>query len=140
MKFIHYLSFEGRCREAFEFYAQVLGGKIAAMVTHGETPAGEHVAKGWQDKIINAHLIAGSQELMGADSPPELGGAGKAGFSISIQIEDEKEAERIFNAFANGGTVTMPFEQTFWAKKFGMVTDKYGTPWMVNCGSVDLSP
>lgn len=134
MKFVPYLSFDGRCREAFEFYAKVLDGKISAMLSHGETPAGEHVSNEWQDKIINAHLIAGDQELMGADSPPEMGNATKEGFSISIQIDDEKDAERIFNAFADGGAVTMPFEPTFWAKKFGMVTDKYGTPWMINCG------
>ena len=134
MKFVPYLSFDGCCREAFEFYAKVLGGKIAAMLSHGETPAGAYVSKEWQDKIINAHLIAGDQELMGADSPPEMGGGAKGGFSISIQIDDEKDAERIFNAFADGGAVTMPFEPTFWAPKFGMVTDKYGTPWMINCG------
>lgn len=134
MKFVPYLSFDGRCREAFEFYAKVLDGKISAMLSHGETPAGEHVSNEWQDKIINAHLIAGDQELMGANSPPEMGNATKEGFSISIQIDDEKDAERIFNAFADGGAVTMPFEPTFWAKKFGMVTDKYGTPWMINCG------
>ncbi|UDF28849.1 UNVERIFIED_ORG: VOC family protein [Roseateles sp. XES5] len=137
MKFVPYLSFDGRCREAFEFYAKVLGGRIAAMLSHGETPAGEHVSEAWQDKIINAHLIAGDQELMGADSPPEMGGGVKGGFSISIQIDDETDAERIFNAFADGGTVTMPFEATFWARKFGMVTDQYGTPWMINCGMAD---
>ncbi|AOF91771.1 VOC family protein [Sinorhizobium sp. RAC02] len=134
MKFVAYLSFDGRCREAFEFYAKVLGGKIVAMLSHGETPAGEHVSREWQDKIINAHLIVGDQELMGADSPPEMGGGAKGGFNISIQIDKEKDAERIFDAFADGGTVIMPFETTFWAKKFGMVTDKYGTPWMINCG------
>jgi PhnB protein len=133
MKFVPYLSFDGCCREAFEFYAKVLDGRIAAMLTNGETPAGEHVSEEWRDKIINAHLIAGNQELMGADTPPEMGDGAKGGFSISIQIDDEKSAERIFHAFADGGMVTMPFEPTFWAKKFGMVTDKYGTPWMINC-------
>jgi len=135
MKFVPYLSFDGRCREAFEFYAKVLNGKIAAMLSHGETPAAEHVSKEWQDKIINAHLIVGDQELMGADSPPEMGDSKMSGFSVSIQIDDEKDAERIFNSFAEGGTVIMPFEPTFWAKKFGMVHDKYGTPWMINCGT-----
>lgn len=136
MKFVPYLSFDGRCREAFEFYAKVLKGGIVAMISHGDTPAGEHVSKDWQDKIINAHLIAGGQALMGADSPPEMGDATKKGFSISIEIDDEKDAERVFNAFADGGTVMMPFEPTFWAKKFGMVTDKYGTPWMINHGMI----
>lgn len=134
MKVVSNLSSAGNCREAFELYAKVLGGEIVAIITHGETPAGEHVSEEWQDKIINAHLIVGDQELMGADSPPETGGAAKTGFSISIQIDDESDAERIFNAFTEGGTVIMPFEQNFWATRFGMVTDRYGTPWMINCG------
>jgi PhnB protein len=133
MKFVAYVSFDGCCREAFQFYAKLLGGKISAMTTYGETPAGEHVSKEWRDKIINAHLIAGDQELMGADSPPEMGNITKGGISISIQTDDEKEAERIFKAFSDDGNVIMPFEPTFWAKKFGMVTDKYGAPWMINC-------
>jgi PhnB protein len=133
MRFIAYLSFDGRCREAFEFYAKVLDGKIVDMIAHGDTPAGEHVSKDWQDKIINAYLKVGEAELMGADSPPEFGDAAMQGVSISIQIDDEARAERIFNAFADGGTVTMPLEQTFWAKKFGMVKDRYGTSWMINC-------
>ncbi|QDY98997.1 VOC family protein [Nitratireductor mangrovi] len=133
MKFIPYLSFDGRCREAFEFYAKVLGGRIEAMLSHGETPAGAEVSPGWQDKILNAHLVTEAGELMGADSPPEFGSAEQKGVSISIQIEDEARAEAIFNAFADGGTVTMPFETTFWAKKFGMVTDRFGTSWMINC-------
>lgn len=137
MKFVPYLSFDGRCREAFQFYAEVLGGEIASMTTHGETPAGEHVSIEWQDKIINAHLIADGHELMGADSPPEMGDSTKGGFSISIQIDEETRAEHIFNAFSKGGKVIMPFEPTFWAKRFGMVTDTYGTPWMINCALAD---
>ena len=89
MKFVSYLRFAGNCREAFEFCGRVFGGEIVAMITHGERPAGEHVSKDWQDKIINAHLIVGDQELMGADSPPSTGGAVKAGFGISIQLDDE---------------------------------------------------
>ena len=87
----------------------------------------------WHDKIINAHLVVGDQELMGADSPPQYFKA-MEGFSVSIQLDDENEAERIFDALAEGGTVTMPFEPTFWAKKFGMVKDRFGTPWMVSGG------
>lgn len=133
MKFVPYLSFDGRCREAFEFYAQTLDGEIVGMVSHGETPAGAEVPAEWQDKIINAHLVADGAELMGADAPPQYPSE-KSGFSVSIQIDDEPRATRIFNAFGDGGTVMMPFEETFWAKKFGMVIDKYGTPWMINCG------
>lgn len=136
MKFVPYLSFDGRCREAFAFYEKVFSGKIVAMLSHGETPAGAHVPADWQDRIINAHLIVEDQELMGADSPPSQDDAKQGGFSVSIQIDDENRAKRIFDAFADGGNVIMPFEPTFWAKKFGMVTDKFGTPWMINCGMV----
>ena len=136
MKVIPYLSFDGRCREAFEFYAQVLGGKIVAMISHGETPAGEGVSAEWQDKIINAHLVADAVELMGADSPPEMGDSSMRGFSVSLQLDDDAHAERIYAAFAEGGTVIMPLEATFWARKFAMVHDRDGTPWMINCGQL----
>ena len=131
MKFVTYLSFDGRCREAFEFYAKLLGGKIVQMASHGETPAGAHVPPEWQDKIINAHLTVGDQEIMGADSPPQYW-KGQEGFSVSIQLDDESEGQRVFDAFADAGTVTLPFEPTFWAKRFGMVRDRFGIPWMVN--------
>ncbi len=134
MKFVVYLSFDGNCREAFQFYADVFGGTIVNMVTHGETEVRAHVPDDWHDRIINAHLVAGEAELMGADSPP--GSGQPSGFSVSIQLEDAAQGERIFNRFAEGGSVLMPFEKTFWAERFGMVTDRFGTPWMINCGMV----
>jgi PhnB protein len=134
MKLIAYLTFEGRCREAFEFYARTLGGEIVQMATHGETPASEHAPPEWQDKIINAHLKVGDQELMGSDAPPQWF-KGQEGFSVSIHIDDEKEGKRIFDAFADGGSVTLPFEPTFWAKRFGMVRDRFGIPCMINVGN-----
>ncbi|WP_274630277.1 VOC family protein [Arvimicrobium flavum] len=132
MKFVVYLSFDGNCREAFRFYADVFGGTIVNMVTHGETEVRAHVPEDWHDRIINAHLVAGEAELMGADSPP--GSGQPSGFSVSIQLEDAAQGERIFNRFAEGGSVLMPFEKTFWAERFGMVTDRFDTPWMINCG------
>jgi PhnB protein len=122
-----YLFFEGNCREAFAFYAKVLNGKIEAMLPHAGTPAEEHVPAEWRDKIMHAYLKAGDNVLMASDAPsPES-------TKISIQIDDPKEAERVFRDLSEGGTVTMPMEETFWALRFGMVTDKFGTPWMVNC-------
>ena len=135
MKFIAYLSFDGRCKDAFEFYAKTLGGKIVAMVSHGETGFAAQVPAEWQDKIINAHLTVGEAELMGADSPPQYFQE-KQGVSVSIQVDSETEAKRIFDAFAEGGAITLPFAPTFWAKGFGMVKDKFGTPWMVGGGNV----
>ena len=134
MKLISYLTFNGRCREAFEFYAKVLDGKIVAMITHAETGYADQVPADWRDKIINAHLTIGDAELMGADAPPQYFQE-KAGVSVSVQLDSESDAKRIFDAFAEGGTVTLPYGPTFWAKGFGMVKDKFGTPWMVGGGA-----
>ncbi|MGH6926402.1 MAG: VOC family protein [Propylenella sp.] len=132
MRINPYLTFDGRCQEAFKFYARVLGGKIEAMMPHKGTPAEGHVPPEWRDKIMHAFLKVGDFELMGSDAPPQYFQKPQ-GFSVSLQIPDPKEAERVFSALAEGGTVRMPLEKTFWAEKFGMLTDRFGTPWMVNC-------
>ncbi len=127
-----YLFFNGQCEAAFKFYAQVLGGKIDGMLTHAVTPAEQQVPAEWRDKIMHARLIVGDQVLMASDAPPDHYEK-PTGFSVSIQIKDKAEAERIFNALAEGGKVQMPFGQTFWAAGFGMCADRFGIPWMVNC-------
>ncbi len=105
---------------------------IEAMLTHAGTPAEQHVPAEWRNKILHARLVVGDAVLMASDAPP--GHYHKPqGFSVSIQIKDTARAEVIFRALADGGTVTMPFEETFWAARFGMLVDKFGTPWMVNC-------
>lgn len=132
MQITPYLIFNGRCKAAFEFYEQCLGGKITAMMTFGETPAADHVSPEARDGIIHARLIVGDAVLMGSDSPPELFEEQK-GMSVSLHVEDVAEAERIFHALAEGGSVRMPIGETFWAVRFGMLTDRFGTPWMINC-------
>jgi PhnB protein len=132
MRINPYLTFDGRCEEAFKFYAKALGGKIEAMMPHKGTPAEGHVPPEWHDKIMHAYLKVGDFELMGSDAPPQYFQQPQ-GFSVSLQIPNPKEAERVFSALAEGGTVRMPLEKTFWAEKFGMLTDRFGTPWMVNC-------
>jgi PhnB protein len=133
MQLDSYLLFNGQCEAAFKFYAQVLGGKIEAMMTHAGTPAEEQVPAKWRDKILHARLVVGDQALMASDAPP--GRYDKPqGFSVSIGLNDLAKAERIFNALAENGTVQMPFQQTFWAVGFGMCVDRFGIPWMVNCG------
>ena len=127
-----YLFFNGQCEVAFKFYAQLLGGKIDGMLTHAGTPAEQQVPAEWRDKIMHARLIVGDQVLMASDAPPDHYEK-PTGFSVSIQIKDKAEAERIFNALAEGGKVQMPFGQTFWAAGFGMCADRFGIPWMVNC-------
>jgi len=132
MQLDSYLFFN-QCEAAFKFYAQVLGGKIEAMMTHAGTPAEEQVPAEWRDKILHARLVVGDQALMASDAPP--GRYDKPqGFSVSIGLTDLPKAERIFNALAENGTVQMPFQPTFWAAGFGMCVDRFGIPWMVNCG------
>jgi PhnB protein len=132
MQLTPYLNFNGQCKAAFQFYEQCLGGKIVAMFTYGETPAAEHVTPESRDRIIHARLLVGEAVLMGSDSPPEYFEEMK-GMSVSLQIDDPAEAERIFHALADGGSVRMPIEETFWAARFGMLVDRFGTPWMINC-------
>jgi PhnB protein len=126
-----YLLFNGQCEAAFKFYEQCLGGKITAMQTHGDSPMAEHVSPEWRDKIIHARLILGDNVLMGSDTPPEHY-AKPQGFSVALHAADTAEAERVFHALAENGTVQMPIQETFWAFRFGMLVDQFGTPWMVN--------
>jgi PhnB protein len=128
-----YIFFDGDCRQAFEFYAKVLGGRIEAMLTHEETPAGSNVGADWQDKIIHARLAIGDWFIMASDSPPDLGPVKPSGFYVQLDFPTPEEAERVFNAFAEGGEVRMPFGPTFWARRFGMLVDRFQIPWMVNC-------
>lgn len=132
MQLIPYLIFNGKCAEAFKFYEQCLGGKIAAMFTHGETPAAEHVPPEQHDLIMHVRLEVDGAVLMGSDTPRDSYEP-PTGTHVSLNLSDLAKAERIFNALAEGGSVAMPFEETFWAAGFGMVTDRFGTPWMINC-------
>ncbi|HEX8665105.1 MAG TPA: VOC family protein [Beijerinckiaceae bacterium] len=127
-----YLFFKGDCEEAFRFYERVLGGKIVAMMTHEGTPAAGHTPAEWRGKIIHARMTIGDKILMGSDAPPGHQ-QDMSGFSINVGVDDPAEAERIFHALAEGGTVRMPIQETFWAVRFGMLADRFGTPWMVNC-------
>jgi PhnB protein len=127
-----YLTFNGQCEEAFKSYAKILGGEIVAMMPHEGTPAERHVPAEWRKKIIHARLIVDGVPLMGSDAPPD-GYEKMQGFSVTLNIKEPAEAERIFNALAEKGSVRMPLGETFWAEKFGMVTDRFGTPWMINC-------
>jgi PhnB protein len=127
-----YLSFNGQCEAAFRFYERVLGGKIVMMFTYGESPQAEHASPDWRGKIMHARLMLGDQALMGSDAP---GGRFEPpqGFHVSIGIDNPAEAERIFHALAENGTETMPIQETFWAARFGMLVDRFGIPWMINC-------
>ena len=132
MQLTPYLIFNGNCAEAFNFYEQTLGGKIEALNKFAGSPAAEHVPPDWGDKVLHASMVIGDQRLMASDGPP--GQYEKPqGISVSISLNDRAKAEQIFNALAQDGTTTMPFEKTFWASGFGMCVDRFGIPWMVNC-------
>lgn len=132
MKVETYLLFPGSCREAFEFYQRVLGGTMVTMMPHAGSPAEGGVPEEWKEKILHARLELGDQALMASDAP--LGHQEKAGgFSVSLTIDTAAEAERIFAALSEGAQqITMPMGKTFWAKRFGMFTDRFGIPWMVS--------
>ena len=133
MQLSPYLGFNGQCEAAFRFYEQVLRGKIVTMLTWGDSPMADQVPAEWRSKILHASLVVEDKAwLMGADSPPGQHEETK-GFSVSIAIEGPAEAERIFHALAENGTVRMPIQQTFWTVRFGMLVDQFGIPWMVNC-------
>ena len=127
-----YLNFDGDCEAAFRFYAEVLGGRIETMMTHRDSPVAADTPVEWQDKILHAYLTVGDAVLMASDAPPGMYSRPQ-GLYVSIGLSDPAQAERIFKALADGGTVQMPFEETFWAYRFGMLVDRFGTPWMINC-------
>jgi PhnB protein len=127
-----YLLFNGRCEEAFQFYSQCLGGKIEAMMPFAGTPAEQEVPPEFRNNIIHACLTVGDQVLMASDAPPGRYEEPK-GFSVSLNVKNPADAERVFQALAENGKVQMPLQQTFWAARFGMAVDRFGIPWMVNC-------
>lgn len=134
MKWNPYLTFTGNCATAFKYYERVLGGKLVMLMTHGDMPkeAQMQTPPDWKDLVMHARLVVGDQVLMGSDGRPDMP-TKPQGFSVALQIHDVKEAERVFAALSDNGTVTMPMQQTFWAVRFGMLVDQFGIPWMVNC-------
>jgi PhnB protein len=132
MKFTPYLNFNGDCAAAFKFYEKTFKAKIEMMMTHGDSPMAAQTPADWKDKIMHARLVVGDQTLMGSDAPPDHYHK-PIGLCVAVGIAEPAEADRVFAALADGGEVQMPIQETFWAKRFGMVTDRFGIPWFVNC-------
>ena len=130
MQFIAYLNFDGCAREAMDFYAGVFRGRIIERFTFGETPLCAEIPPGQRDRVMHSMLEAGGALLMGADGPPPHDAGGNA---LNIVVETPEEAERIFRALAEGGQVRTEIQETFWARRFGAVQDRYGKYWLVNC-------
>jgi PhnB protein len=131
-----YLSFNGDCEAAFRFYEECLDGKLGDIFRYAGTPLVEQVPADWQTKVMHSSLAIGDQVLMGGDVAPDAYEKPK-GFSLSLQINSIAQAERIFSLLAKDGTVVMPLEKTFWAARFGMIVDRFGIPWLINCEGSD---
>jgi PhnB protein len=131
---VAYLSFDGECEAAFRHYERVLDGKILMMMRHADAPTNAGVLQTPEtaNRIMHARLKVGGGLLMGGDAPPQFVSKPQ-GFCVSIMVDDPTEAERIFRELGEGGVVRMPIAETFWARRFGMLIDKFGIPWMVNC-------
>lgn len=127
-----YLNFDGNCAEAFAFYEMLLDGKIVMMMKHRDSPMAEQTPPEWLDAVMHVAMKLGDTMLFASDAPPKSY-AKPAGLWVSLEVATPEEAERVWAGFADGGQVAMPLQEMFWAKRFGMVTDKFGTPWMVNC-------
>lgn len=126
-----YLLFNGNCAEAFRFYQSVLGGKLDIQ-TYGNSPAKEHVPADAHGKVIHAQLVIGNWTLMASDDASPGGFEKPQGTHVTLTFGSEADAKRVFDAFAQGGKQTMPFGKTFWSPGFGMLVDRFGTPWMLN--------
>jgi PhnB protein len=132
MKLNPHISFNGQCEAAFQFYERCLGGNILTMLTYGNSPMAEQVPLEFRGKIVHATLTVGDDVLYGADVVPEQYQPPR-GFHLTIGIQNPGDAERIFQALSESGTVQMPLQKTFWAVLFGVVVDQYGISWEINC-------
>ncbi len=126
------LMFDGQCEAAFKFYAECLGGRIVFMMTYEQTPMDFQAPPEWGKKISHATFAIGEWMLSGSDAIP-----GKyqrpQGFALQFNLRDPLEAERIFQALSENGTVQVPLQETFWALRFGALIDRFGIPWLINC-------
>lgn len=129
-----YLTFDGNTESAFNFYKSVLGGKFSNLQRFGDTPHGQQMSEEDRNKIMHITLESSKGIVMGNDHLEFMGGPFNAGnnFSLSLHPSSEEEARRLFNGLADGGSVIMPLEKTFWGAYFGMLLDKFGIKWMVN--------
>jgi len=130
MKLRTYLNYGGNCAEAFKFYEKHLGGKILAMMTHEQNPDSSGTKPEWKNAILYAQIAIGDTELMASDIPPERFQPIRSVY-LSLSVESDAEAERIYKLLTEGGEVFMPMQETFFASRFGQFRDRFGASWMV---------
>lgn len=130
---IAYLAFDGNCADAMRFYEQALGGKLEVLMTGADSPMAAQCAPEFADRVMHARLVLpGGGMLFAGDTPAHIPYEGIKGVSIAVDYPTTTAAQQVFDALASGGKVGMPMQPTFWARSFGMVTDKFGTPWIIN--------
>ena len=134
-----YINFNGKCREAMEFYRDVLDGEITSMFTYGNSPMADETPEDMQEKIMHARLVADGAEIMGADSPM-LEETGTSTVHILLNVDEVEDADSIFDALSKNGDVKMEMQRTFWVERFGACVDRYGIGWMINAGKAAEMP
>jgi PhnB protein len=125
-----YLNYGGNCEQAFRFYEQHLGGKVTMMMRHGEQPDASQVAPEWKNAVLHARISIGGTELLGADIPPDRFQPIRSAY-LSLTVGSVEEAERIYALLSSGGQIFMPMQETFFAHRFAMLRDQFGTSWML---------
>ncbi|MBS1190482.1 MAG: glyoxalase/bleomycin resistance protein/dioxygenase [Rhodocyclaceae bacterium] len=133
MKVVTHLVFPGNCQAALQFYESVLGARIRQLFPYRGSPMESMVPAQMKDKVLHAVLEIGDNILMATDRVGRTGSDGMSGFAITLGVDTPAEAERLLAALAAGGEITMPLQETFWARRFGMLVDRFGVPWMINC-------
>jgi PhnB protein len=130
MKLNTYLNYGGNCAEAFRFYEEHLGGKIGTLMTHDQAPGAANVRPELAKAVLHASITIGNTVLMASDVPPERFQPMRSVY-LSLSVDSDAEAERIYELLTDGGEVFMPMGETFFASRFGQFRDKFGTSWMV---------
>ena len=130
MRMHTYLNYGGNCAEAFKFYEQHLGGKILMMMTHGQSPEKDKIPPGWEHAVLHARIRLGETELMAADIPGDRFQPMRSAY-LSLSVDSIAEAERIHTLLAEGGEIFMKMQETFYAHRFSMLRDRFGTSWMI---------
>lgn len=128
MRLTTYVNFAGHCAEAFRYYEEHLGGRIGMMLTHAQAPGGSAVPPEWKDRVLHAHINLGGTILQGADIPSAQP---MRSAYLTLSVDSDGEAERVYAALADGGRVFMPMAETFFASRFGQLQDRFGVNWMV---------
>ena len=139
MRISPHLCFDGQCAEAFRHYHHVLGGRIATMLTYGESPLAAQTPPEYHNRIVHATLELDGVELTGVDVPPREYRRPQ-GFFVTLTAADEADAQRCFLSLSDGGTVLMPYQETFWSAGFGVLIDRFGIPWEINCAQSPRQP